>query len=492
MGESSRFPRQLVSHAGYLNSGSPAKSRRNSTKTADCRLGLIPAPVFFVTFVGDVEIKQSCLSSKQILLKEIMRTSLKLFLFSAAVSLLLVFFYNDYSLTRPWTRLIFLTRGANTDDTLLRGYASLRDDKEQAERAGEALEIEKSPKTFESRHVLELGMKLKEPSPNENDGTTQSDEKDRKEETYQLQQTFAKRKNLIILSPGRGGSTFLGSLFDRNPHVMYFFKPLYAVKNEMFKVNLELGDKEPENYKETSIKVIDSLLQCNFSNISNSTLASFSSHFHRNRSKALSRKYLPKISNTLLSKACNNYNHTVLKILSGRLPNGTIKTFKELLQQQNRYDVKVVHLVRDPRAVVFSRVKVPGWMWGHLDPSFHKNVQDLCHPILQNIRLGLLYPSPWLKERFKVIRYEDLALNTLNVAQELYRFAGFDWSASVHEFISALKTNTKQGGAYSVYRNATVAISRWKRAPEPFIRAVENICGELMDFLGYEKWKKQD
>ena len=108
------------------------------------------------------------------------------------------------------------------------------------------------------------------------------------------------------------------------------------------------------------------------------------------------------------------------------------------------------------------------------------------------MRLGLLYPPPWLKDRFKVIRYEDLALNTLNAAQELYRFAGFDWSASAHDFINARKTNVKQGDAYSVYRNASVAISRWKTALEPLIRAVENICGDLMDFLGYEKWKKQD
>ena len=362
-----------------------------------------------------------------------MRTRLKLFLFSAVVSLFLVFLYN-YGLTRPWIR---------------------------------------------------LGMKL-------NDGKTQCNEKDGKEERYQLQQTFATRKNLIILSPGRGGSSFLGSLFDRNPHVMYFFEPLYAVSEKMFKVNLTLGEKEPENYKETSIKVMDSFFQCDFSHFNHSTLAWFSSDFHLNRSKALSRKYLPHISNTLLSKACNSYNHTVLKILSSRLPNKTVQTLKELFEQQNQYDVKVVHLVRDPRAVVFSRVNLPGWMGGHLDPSFHKSVQDLCDPILRNIRLGLLYPPPWLKNRFKVIRYEDLALNSLNVAHELYNFAEFDWSASVDEFISVLEKNTEQGSAYSVYRNASVAINRWKTAPEPLIRAVENICGDLMDFLGYEKWKKQD
>jgi len=76
-------------------------------------------------------------------------------------------------------------------------------------------------------------------------------------------------------------------------------------------------------------------------------------------------------------------------------------------------------------------------------------------------------------------------LNSLNVAHELYNFAEFDWSASVDEFISVLEKNTEQGSAYSVYRNASVAINRWKTAPEQLIRAVENICGDLMDFLGY-------
>ena len=101
---------------------------------------------------------------------------------------------------------------------MLRGQASLRDDKEQPEQTGEILQTEKTPKTSESGDVLELGMKLKEPSPNENNGKTQSGEKDRKGERYPLQQRFATRKNLIISSPGRGGSTFLGSLFDcRDP-----------------------------------------------------------------------------------------------------------------------------------------------------------------------------------------------------------------------------------------------------------------------------------
>ena len=373
-------------------------------------------------------------------------------------------------------------------------FVSLHEDQGQRQQqAGEVLQTEKTQKTYKNVQLLESDIKLKDLLSRENtDSKTQSGGTGEREERSQLQQTFAARKNLIILSPGRGGSTFLGSLFDCNPYVMYCYEPLYAVAQKMLKANLVRGGKEPKNYKETSIKVIDSFLDCDFSDVSKATFLAFSkSHFHRSKSKALSKKYLPKISNISLSKACKAYNYTVIKILSSRVPSKTIQAFKELFQKRNRYDVKMVHLVRDPRAVVFSRIKLK-WMKDHLSPGFHKNVQRICDPILRNVRLGLLYPPPWLKNRFKVIRYEDLTLNALNTTRELYSFAGFDWSASVDEWIRTLTKNTKQRGAYTVFRNASAAIDGWKNAPEPLVRAVENICGDLMDFLGYEKLRKQN
>ena len=300
------------------------------------------------------------------------------------------------------------------------------------------------------------------------------------EKRNQPQEMLTTRKNLIILSPGRSGSSFLGSFFDNSPRVMYFFEPLQALE-------VKIGT---ENYKETCIKVIDSFMKCNFSDIGTTSLSAFSRRFHRRMSKAAA--LLPHgISNPVLSKACSTYNHTVIKILSGRVPNNTIQTLIELFQQQNQYDVKLVHLVRDPRAVINSRVKLK-WIKKRLDPSFGKNVHEICDIMLQNARFGLQSPPPWLKSRFKLLRYEDLALNTSSVMQELYRFAGFDWSTSVDEWISTLAKNTKQGRAYSLYRNVSAALDGWKSAPEPFIRDVENICGDLIDFLGYEKWRNQD
>ena len=46
------------------------------------------------------------------------------------------------------------------------------------------------------------------------------------ENSHPQQEFVKRRKNLIVLSTGRSGSSLLGSLFDNNPHVMYWFEPV--------------------------------------------------------------------------------------------------------------------------------------------------------------------------------------------------------------------------------------------------------------------------
>ena len=304
-----------------------------------------------------------------------------------------------------------------------------------------------------------------------------------------LQQTpFSTRKNLIIISQGRGGSSFLGSLFNENPHVMYSFEPLFAIADSIFHVDLFKGQKEPKNYKQICLRVMDGFLKCDFTNFSSTTISELlKDEWHLLHSKALSNENLTRSPRALFTRTCESHTYTVIKILSSRVPNKTIETLKELFQQQSHYDVKLVHLVRDPRGVVASWVNLK-WMKDHLHPGFRDNVRRICHPLLQNIRFGLFSPPSWLKNRFKVIRYEDLVGNTVNIARQLYRFAGFDWSTSIDEWISKQANNSEQGDAYSVFRNATAAIHGWKNAPKPFINAVEDECRDLMDFLGYEKY----
>ena len=306
----------------------------------------------------------------------------------------------------------------------------------------------------------------------------------------------ATRTNLIILSPGRGGSSFLGGIFDSSPQTMFLFEPLFVLKNT------KLLKAEINQYKGNSLNLIDAFFKCDFSNVPNAILSAFEQEALGGKMKALTalcpnRRCRP-FTNTLLSKTCNSYKHTVVKILNWRLPNNTIQSFQELFQK-DRYDVKVIHLVRDPRAVVYSRVNEVQWIKGNYrDPKFRLYVHELCDLVEQNIRMGLLSSSSWLKDRFKVIRFEDLVANTKSMAQQLYRFAGIDWSVSVDQWISAHRDDTAQinlkgSNLYSVRpRNATQVINKWKNAPKELIKGVEDLCGDLMDLLGYEKLLKSD
>ena len=75
----------------------------------------------------------------------------------------------------------------------------------------------------------------------------------------------------------------------------------------------------------------------------------------------------------------------MIKILSHRVPNTTKLALQKLFQEQNQYDAKLVHLVRDPRGVVYSRVKLR-WMKKNFNsPKFRKSVRNVFDPILQNI-----------------------------------------------------------------------------------------------------------
>lgn len=318
----------------------------------------------------------------------------------------------------------------------------------------------------------------------------------------QQQQMFPKRKNVIILSQGRGGSSFLGGIFNCNPQVMYWFEPLFDV-GKMLNVNLFL-EKEPSKYKDICVQLIDSFFKCEFSNLTEATLSELSASGFRIHSNALTSGDLcpdkPKstrcasFQSTLLSKVCNSYKHTVIKILSPRLPNNTIQSLRDLITQQNSYDVRFINLVRDPRAVVHSWVE-SNWIKNPSDQEFRRNVHKICDPIENNVRYGLVSSPPWLQNRFKVIRYEDLVVNTVNVARELYRYAEIDWSINVDKWISdhqrGLSSARVDNNPYSLFKNASFAMNKWKRqASKEMIKVVEDVCGGLMNIMGYSKWNK--
>ena len=314
------------------------------------------------------------------------------------------------------------------------------------------------------------------------------------------------RSNLIILSPGRGGSSFLGGVFNANPDIMYWFEPLHTLSRDIYELHLFKDKERRIQYSKTSINVISSFLNCSFTQIPKDIISALSKSIFRSRSASLSSEHLcPTKDKTkkclpysvkLLGEVCNSTKYTVLKILTSRLPRYTLESFQGIFQQQ-QYKIKAIHLVRDPRAVIYSMVNSVQWIniSSFLNQRFRDVVHGVCSPIEKNIKFGLFSPPSWLKYRFRVIRYEDLIVDTTNMAMDLYKFAGFDWSIRINKWIATHQRKPRsnnQKDPYSLYRDASLVVNKWKKAPTSLITAVEEVCGNLMNMLGYKRMINSD
>merc|ERR1712183_1102136 len=88
----------------------------------------------------------------------------------------------------------------------------------------------------------------------------------------------------------------------------------------------------------------------------------------------------------------------------------------------------IIHLVRDPRGIVNSRYKIHK-QW----PV--RQTENTCKRLVTNAKLGEERPE-WLDGRYMRVRYEDLALRPMEVAEEIYKFVDLPFVPEVRSWIS--------------------------------------------------------
>ena len=147
---------------------------------------------------------------------------------------------------------------------------------------------------------------------------------------------------------------------------------------------------------------------------------------------------------TLAAEACRRKEHMAIKAVRIRQ-----LEFLQPLAEDPRLDLRVIQLVRDPRAVLASRMVAfadkyetwKKWLAKGQDQLREEEVQRLkgnCESIRQSAELGLRQPA-WLRGRYMLVRYEDVALRPLQKAQEMYRFAGIPLTPQVEDWIQKNK-----------------------------------------------------
>lgn len=204
------------------------------------------------------------------------------------------------------------------------------------------------------------------------------------------------------------------------------------------------------------------------------------------------QKYCQILNLTLASMACHSRRHVSIKTV--RIP---LISQLRLLTEDPRLDLRVVHLVRDPRAILASRLvtfpaEFSAWrIWnatGKQPPSMDlTQIMKTCQDMEDSVNTGLQKPA-WLHGRYLLVRYEDLALNPEAKAKEIYRFLDVDIGDKVLKWISQNTNDTSTIKAiYSTKRDSKTASESWRLSLNfDIVETIQKLCKNTLDLLGYK------
>lgn len=145
-------------------------------------------------------------------------------------------------------------------------------------------------------------------------------------------------------------------------------------------------------------------------------------------------------------------------------------------------DIKVIHLLRDPRAIISSRVAKDWKNTKENDP------EHICRQMEDDMRLSNILPP----DRYLMIKYEELVKDPASRLQMLYDFAGLRMTAKAYEFLYETTHGESSGSVLRpVVRDEDFNPNHWQtETPIEDIRTIESNCQSLMKLLNYPVFKQ--
>ncbi|XP_077424713.1 carbohydrate sulfotransferase 1 isoform X2 [Vanacampus margaritifer] len=333
------------------------------------------------------------------------------------------------------------------------------------------------------------------------------------------------QKHILLFATTRSGSSFTGQLLNQHPEVFYMFEPLYHVQqaftNSSGRIRRTLDRRALLGaYRDLLLN----LYKCDLHFIENYIRPEPQDHvtnsfFRRSSSHALCSppvclefrngaaldppeeswctKKCGILNLTVASRSCLSRGHIAIKTV--RIPE--VMDLRTLVEDP-RLDLKIIHLVRDPRAILASRItafsdQFRAWkIWNatgrqprYVDLS---QITSTCKDMLASAEAGLLRPA-WLQGRYLLVRYEDLAFNPKHMANELYQFIGLEMEDRVQTWItrntkSNLSAPFEWNYKYSTTRNSRMTAESWRlRLGYDIVSTVQNLCNDTLALLGYRR-----
>lgn len=320
------------------------------------------------------------------------------------------------------------------------------------------------------------------------------------------------RRSLLIFGHDRSGTTFISAMFAKDPQIFMVYEPLWITQRWEY--------YEPD-YKcsKCELQVVSSIVACNFTRSSVST--KFLSYISYPWTGALPVDIFksPKFCNTkmdlktemdcpvlgkhpeFVDKVCySKFKHSVVKVSPVRLPQEKLANLvPQVLLENPDIDLRVLHLVRDPRGGINSRINIK-WIKDYPNPDLARTARKLCDTIVGNLQhADRTLTELKLKHKYKMVLYKQIADDPLGTSKDIYNFAGFDMPGETEKWIVESTTPSKQKlreelkQPFSTVRNATGNADKWRQ--DAFFqrnKVIERECKPLMDLLGLERVSKPD
>lgn len=302
----------------------------------------------------------------------------------------------------------------------------------------------------------------------------ESDRKKMSSKTLRLWSPGEVPLRVLLVTTWRSGSTFLGQVLASHPAVFNHYEPFSP-----------LGIRQVRSGRDAfqAQQMLHRLMDCQYvgqEDYLNYTRMHAEDMMGHNKGVWDACRRGPNVNAcfnaSFLSEACEMFPIQLVKTVRLRL------NLTQLFLNDERMNVKVVFLVRDPRGTMSSRYSSVSWCNDNPDCS---SPEVLCSDLQGDLKvataLGKLYP-----DRFTMLKYEDLALDPNQAIKNLMDFLGMEYSAETARFV---QENTQQNinSPWSIKRKSADRISLWKKQlPLQEIHNIQNACESVLKTLEYE------
>ncbi|XP_029440666.1 carbohydrate sulfotransferase 6-like [Rhinatrema bivittatum] len=320
------------------------------------------------------------------------------------------------------------------------------------------------------------------------------------------------KTRLLILSTWRSGSTFVGQLFSQNPEVFYLMEPIWYIW-------MHESHKTPLLMHEPARDLLKSLFLCDISALKpyleEANFLSDIFMFYESRAlcsppacNAFQRsdivdrvkclKDCGQVLFTKIEEACKTYSHIVMKTVRFL----DLNVLYPLLRDPS-LNLTIIHLVRDPRAIFSSRQYLNLNRSNEIiskgrnsEANVSLVMQEVCKAQVRIYNASRASPPPFPRDRYHLVRFEDLAKDPLAYLKAWYQILGLSMSSKLESWVHNISQQESPVDevVLPIRRDSRKVSQAWRENLSfQKVKDIQNLCKQDMEVFGYQLvWSEEE